>query len=84
MQADFTNETVRLICETIAQLESESNPVLRQKLSAVLQQTIVNLCSELQNENEGLRIQLGEHHAAIAAAQQVSDTYKNVFSLGGK
>jgi hypothetical protein len=51
MQADFTNQTVRLICETIAQLESESNPVLRQQLSAVLQQTIVNLCSELQNEN---------------------------------
>jgi len=84
MQADFTNQTVRLICETIAQLESESNPVLRQKLSAVLQQTIVNLCSELQNENEGLRVQLGLHHAAIAAAQQVSKAYTNVFSLGGK
>ena len=84
MQAKFTQETVRLICETIAQLEAESNPVLRQKLSAVLQQTIVNLCSELQNENEGLRVQLGLHHAAIVTAQRLSDVHISTFSLGAK
>jgi len=98
MQADFVEEAQRLICEAIAQLAVEQNPDLRQQMSAKLQPAVKSLCgnlldenrdlqaknNDLQTRNRSLSVQLGQHHAAIAAAQSVSKAYGNVFSLGGK